>query len=596
MLHSNGKTSPSLARPSGAGVVRVSGGLTIVGVGAILSISALAQTPPSLPTPIAPSQVTPRSLTPRQAMPPALLELPESLPGEVPPGADKTPVTILRVDVEGGYPEMAAATTAIIAPIAGRRGTVGDLFRAAGALEKAYADAGYFLARVVVARQRVDDGGVFRITVVEGFIEAIDASAVPGRARRPVAARLKPVVGDRRLKLDEMQRRLATASDVPGLTLRSTLARGEQPGGARLILEGRHQLVGANIGGDNRLGPSFDDWGINFQAQINSPTGHGEQIYLFLSGEPRLDRAFRGDAPRRIAGGGVIMPIGHDGVTINPEFTVSDTNPLTLNPLFQSNGRLYRGTVNLSAPLLATAVGALTGRAALEIVSETQRLPVFDAIVARDRLTVLRGGLSWQERSPRGGATSMLLTLSQGLGLFGAPSLADIAASDAPASRGSNPRFTRIEGRVTIARPLAAGLVVNVVARGQTSFGTVVPNSETFDLTGLDSVSSFTAGALNGDGGVTVRGEVSRAWTLSTGAMQVQLAPYAFGAGGRAHLVRGDPFFPTVATAFGAGLRLAAGGLPLGAAPTITIEYGRGDANRGVPPRDRLSILLGVQF
>lgn len=570
--------------------------LAVAGIGAALPTIAAAQTRPPLAPPIAPSQVTPRSLAPRQVTPPATIELPQSRPGEVPAGADTVAVTIMRVDVEGGYPEMAAATDAIVAPIAGHKGTVGDLFRAAGALERAYADAGYFLARVVVAKQRVDEGGIFHITVVEGFIEAIDASAVPGRARRPVLARMASVIGERRLTLAEMQRRLSVASNVPGLTLRSTLARGAQPGGARLVLEGEHRLAGASIGGDNRLGPSFDDWGLNLQVQINSPTGNGEQFYVFLSGEPRLDRAFRDDATRRVAGGGVIVPVGVDGVTINPEFTVSDTNPLTLNPLLRSNGRLYRGALNLAVPLSTTAAGALTGRAALEIASETQRLPVFDAVIAKDRLTVLRGGLSWQGPAGSGGSLSMLATVSQGIGLFDARSGAEIAASDAPVSRGSDPRFTRIEGRIAVVRPLFDGITLDVVARGQSSFGTVVPNSETFDLTGLDSVSSFTAGALSADGGITLRGELNRGWVLPVGGSKVQLAPYLFAAGGRAHLVRADPFFPTVATAFGAGLRLAASGLPLGAAPMVAIEYGRGDANRGVRARDRLNLSLGVQF
>ena len=589
-------TSPRQARLRRANAARGRRALALAGVAMILPGAVAAQTGPVPRAPIAPSQVTPRSLAPQQATPPARIELPQSRPGEAPAGADAMTVKLLRIEIDGGYPEMAAATDAIVAPIAGRQATVGDLFRAAGALEQAYADAGYFLARVVVSKQRVDDGGVFRITVVEGFVESIDASAVPDRARGPVAARMAPVVGDRRLTLAAMQRRLAAASAVPGLTLRSTLARGNRAGGARLILEGRQKLVGVSLGGDNRLGPSFRNWGVNLQAQVNSPTGHGEQLYLFLAGEPRPDRAVRSDATRRVIGGGLIVPIGIDGATINPEFTVSDTNPRTLNPLLQSNGRLYRGALNLAAPLLTTGFGTLSGRAGMEIASETQRLPVFDAVIAKDRLTVARAGLSWLGQADRNGTVSMSMTLSQGLGLFGARSPAEIAASADATSRGSDPRFTRVEGRVAIRRPLVAGVLLDVVARAQTSFGTVVPNSETFDLTGMDSVSSFTAGALSTDGGVTVRGELGKAWVLAAGPAKVQLAPYLFAAGGRAHLVLPDPFFPTNATAFGAGLRLAAGDLPLGAAPTVTIEYGRGDANRGVVARDRLNISLGVQF
>jgi len=42
-----------------------------------------------------------------------------------------------------------------------------------------------------------------------------------------------------------------------GRICRSTLARGDTPGGARLILDGRYSEFGGNISADNTLGPAF---------------------------------------------------------------------------------------------------------------------------------------------------------------------------------------------------------------------------------------------------------------------------------------------------------------------------------------------------
>ena len=545
---------------------------------------------------IAPSQVTPRSLRPEPPPMSTPIQLPRSLPSEAPAGAADLPITVGEILAEGSYPEMAEETRAIFAPLVGRPITVGDLYRAAAAVESAYSRRGYFLARVVVSEQRVAAGETFRVVIVDGFIESLDDGALPRRIRTPIHGVMRGIVGKRRPMLADLQRRLALAGAVPGARLRSTLAKGERPGGARLILDGGYKPFGLTIGADNRLGPAFNNWGVNLQATINSPTGHGEQLYAFLSGQPRLDETFRRDSLRRVAGGGLTLPLTSWGLTINPEFTYSNTNPRVSNPLLASNGRLYRGTVNLIAPLLSTAVGSLTARLGLEVTDERQTLPAFDFTLSKDRLTVLRANLAWRGQFGAGGSIVAETTLSQGIDALGARTASSIAASNAPSSRGSDPQFTRAELRLTTQQRLIEGAVLTVIGRAQTSFGTVVPNSETFDLTGLDGLSTFTAGLLSADGGVMLRSELGRTLTLPAGAARLFATPYLFAAVGRSHFVVRDALNPNVATSYGLGLRLAAQGLPLGAAPAASIEYGHGDQNRGGASDDRVSVSLGVQF
>lgn len=554
-----------------------------------------AQTIPAPPTPIAPSQVTPRSLRPAPPIAAATVSLDESTPVDVPPGAEQISVTVQRIVVEGEFPELAATSRRLLAPLEGRAVTVADLYRGAGALEKAYSDAGYFLARVVVVQQRLSGSDSLRIRVVDGFVESIDTRGLSARVRGPVERMLKPVVGRRHITLSEMERRLNSAAAIPGITMRSTLARGEAAGGARLILEGRHKLAGLSIGGDNRLGPSFDDWGLNVQAQLNSPLGLGEQFYLFLSGDPRVDRAFRRSAPRRVAGVGATVPITARGFAINPEFTVSDTRPIAANPILATSGRLYRGALSLTHPLLYTADGALAGRATIEVMSETQRLPFFGVDLSQDRLAVLRGNVSWRGTAWRNASIATDVTLSQGLSLFGARTAAEIAMSDTPTSRGSDPTFTRADALAVLQQAIGTASSLTVIARAQTSFGTVVPSSELFELGGLDSLSPLTAGLLSTDSGATLRGELAHRVTLGERALKLQLSPYLFAAAGVADPVIADPFSPTRAAAVGAGVRVNTSAI-FGAAPTLTLEYGHVRANRGAGSNERLSVLYGVSF
>ncbi len=569
----------------------------MAGLASLMSATAAsAQTSPAVPAPIAPSQVTPRTLRPSLPTVAAPVVLKQAVPTEVPAGSEAISLNVARIVVEGDFPELAATTRTILAPLENRMVTVAALYRGAGAIEKAYSDAGYFLARVVIPEQRLAEGATFRIQVVDGFIERVDTSGLPRRIARPVTSLVAPVVGRRHLTLAEMERRLDASAAIPGTTMRSTLARGEAAGGARLILEGRHRIAGASLGGDNRIGPSFRNWGLNLQGQLNSPLGLGEQFYLFLAGDPRLTRAFRSGAPRRVVGFGVQLPLTPGGLVFNPEVTVSDTNPIPGNPLLATTGRLYRGALALSHPLRSAGGGSLTARATLEFVSETQRLPFFEVDLSRDRLTVLRGGLSWTVSPWLAASLSAGTRLSHGLSLFGARTRSGIARSETPSSRGSDPRFTVADAQVQLTQAITSSMSLAVIARAQTAFGSVLPSSELFDLAGLDALSPYSAGGLSADRGASMRGEVARNFVVPLGNSRLQAAPYLFGATGLADDVIANPFLPSRATAFGAGLRLATSPLLFGASPNLTFEYGHVRANRGVGSSERLSILYGVSF
>jgi hemolysin activation/secretion protein len=545
---------------------------------------------------IAPSQVTPRRLLPPPPVLPPAIEIAQSLPAEAPPGSDAVRLSVAGIVAQGGYSEMADTTQAVFAPLKGRNVSVGDLYRAAAALEAAYVKRGFFLARVVVPKQRVATGDTFRIVVVDGFVEEVSDGALPWQLRKPVHRALAGIIGKRKPRLNDLQQRLALAGAVPGARLRSTLAQGDVPGGAQLILDGRYVPLGLTLGTDNRLGPSFDNWGLNVQASINSPTGHGEQIYVFLSGAPRLDRAFRGDALRRVAGGGITMPLTASGIVLNPEFTVSDTNPRVANPLLRSNGTFYRGALNLAVPIASIGASTLAAHLSGEITDERQTLPQFNFVLSHDRLTVLRAGLTLRGLLWTGASAAGDVTVSHGIGALGARGAAALAGSSDPTSRGSDPQFTRFELRATAQQVLPLASTLSVTGRAQASFGTIVPNSETFDLTGMDSLSSFTAGQLSADGGVLIRGELGHAITARTTRLRWVATPYLFTAAGHLHFVGDDSRSSTEARSYGIGMHVAGAGFPLGAQPTATIEYGHSHANRGFVPDDRISVSFGVQF
>jgi hemolysin activation/secretion protein len=227
--------------------------------------SAAAQTP-------APSRLAPQSLRPEA---PAAANV--VLPGEqglvAPANAERLSVEIGKVVVEGGFPELKEAAAALAAPLEGRKVSLAQIYALANAIEQAYASAGFVLARVVVPPQKLQRRGPLRLVVVDGFIEAIDAKGLPERERAAILVRASALIGQRHLRLSEIERRLLLAADLPGASLKSTLTRGASAGGAILVLEGTQRLVVGSLGYDNRLPAAPGNRGVQMMMSKTAEQG-----------------------------------------------------------------------------------------------------------------------------------------------------------------------------------------------------------------------------------------------------------------------------------------------------------------------------------
>lgn len=516
------------------------------------------------------SQVTPRDLRPEPqpvAPAPALPAGPrEAAPAA--PGAELQ-VTVARIEVTGDFPERAAATARLTAPVAGQRVTVAQLYQIAEAIEAEYRDAGYPLVRVVIPPQSVTDGGVFRITVLDGFIELVDVTALPERLRGHVERLSAPLVGRPRLTSEAMERVLTLAGRVPGLALRSTLAAGTRAGGSVLVLEADYELVTGSYGVDNRLSDSLGPWQATLQGRLNQPLGQGEQLYVYVGGHPNPVRMLRSDARRRVAGAGVIVPIAHDGLALNFEHTWSDTKTPASTFVPPTQSRFERSTLRLSYPLVLAREREVTVTGTLDASSQSNAAPLFGFVFNADRLRVARLGLDANMAVGEQGRLRLTGLVSRGLSGFGARSTRDAAASGIPLSRpGAGPDFTKLEAGAAWDQVLPYGMQSRTSVRMQRAFGAPLPSAEMFSLDGEDALSSFDSGTLSDDGGWTLRQEIGRQFAAQVGDVALPVLPYLFVAAGRNDSRSSAP--EGVSTAVGAGMRTSF------KAVSLSLEYGRG--------------------
>jgi hemolysin activation/secretion protein len=484
---------------------------------------------------VAPSQVTPENLRPAAPSAPGPPQISHGEPLKVPAGAESLSFIVGHVVIKGAFPELDSETRAFVHAVQGRRVTVARIYELANAMEEAYARAGYVLARVTVPEQKLNDHGPLRIVIVDGFIEKVQVDNVPERVRAVVAARMASLIGRRHIKLDEIERRLLISGDVPGLRLKSTLARGKHLGGALLVLEGMHQLVTATASVDNRMPASLGTWTYGTSVALNSAFGFGEQFYGSAQTGGDLRESFDPASPFRVLGAGAVLPIGLDGWVINPEYTYSRTLPEPVDGALTNLGTFTRFALRSSYPVIRTRTQTVTLTGAYEYINQTVFLPMFATNLNQDRYGVLRGGMAVDTPVPwLGESLQASATFSQGTGGRDA---ADAASSGIPLSRqGAGPFFSKVNLDTHLTQPLSEAFRFDLIGRAQTSFGQPLLTPEQFFLDGPQAVSAYATGALPVDEGATLRGELSRPFSVPGPGAPLILSPYAFGVVGAGRL------------------------------------------------------------
>lgn len=535
---------------------------------AILDTAALGVLLIAVPAPgraqiAAPSQVTPQSLRPDSGSRDLGISL--SGPSALTPPAGGQDLNILVGDIrlDGAFPELDALTAECVRQMSGRRVTVAQIYAFAQSIEQIYAQAGFTLVRVVVPPQKLVDQGTLVITVVDGFIEDVDVTGVPERVRGVVAARLSFLIGLRHLRRSAIERGLLVAGDVPGLKLKSTLMRGVRDGGTRLVLEGVHDLVTGSLGTDDRLSRSLGTWQLRGTVSANNALGYGEQIYGTAGSGADPAAIVAGLSPITVVGGGAVIPVGTDGLTLNPEYTHSKTRTPQAPGVPASLGTFERFALRMRDPVIWTRSSSLNVNMSAEYVMQQVDAPAFGVTLNNDRYGVVRMGPDYAMSLPWGAGLQLGAALSQGLG---GRSGADAAASGVPLSRaGAGPDFTKITGNVRVSQPLPAEFRLDLIGSGQLSMGKPMLRSEQFALDGPEAVSAFSAGTFNVDQGATLRGELVRPFSARFDAVGATVSPYVFGSVGHGWLFNATNVEQSVISAgavgFGArsGVDVAAG-------------------------------------
>ena len=98
------------------------------------------------------------------------IESPEKSP--VPKAVDDITFEVKAIDLEGAEYYAKKEIDEIFAPLIGKKISLDELRKATERLEKKYKDDDFFLVRVIIPPQEVENG-VFKVKVIEGYINNV---------------------------------------------------------------------------------------------------------------------------------------------------------------------------------------------------------------------------------------------------------------------------------------------------------------------------------------------------------------------------------------------------------------------------------------
>ena len=211
---------------------------------------------------------------------PTLEVAPETRRAVKPPPAFKLDVTGFKFSGVSVVPE--SELQPLVQKYIGPGRSFDELQAAADAVSEYLRGKGYFVAQAFLPEQKVE-GGVVEIAVLEGRLGEvrIDLDDRAPIQRRHLARLFSSLTPGTVLHVDTVERALFLASDLRGITVRSVVEPGAQPGTANLIVkvvaarrvDGTIEFDnhGSRFTGENRLGASVN---------VNSPLNRGDLLSL----------------------------------------------------------------------------------------------------------------------------------------------------------------------------------------------------------------------------------------------------------------------------------------------------------------------------
>lgn len=406
---------------------------------------------------------------------------------------------------------------AVLQPLAGKETTIGQLAQEVNKITALYQEAGYPLSFALLQDQTFANGLVV-VTVVEGHVGAVRIEGDLGSAEDRLRTLAQPLVDQKPLTRELLERQLNLMRGVPGVTFTPALDLPRRADGAsELVLTGTHKPFGVN-GGVSDLGTGVQGL-VNMSA--NSLTPLGEQVRLTAAVPVNQDdvRYFAGD---------IRVPVGSDGLAVKVDGYTYRARPddQALEYLgFDRKVRNQRIGVGLSYPLLLNNTRSLTVSGG---VYATQSRDIYNrdidgAQFEQDvRVRAATTQLHYVETGQR---QSRDISLSVSRGFDAAGARQGISSNFGfTGSPNIDLDFTRwnLEAKQSVMLPAQFGVTLSGAAQYSSD---VLPNTEQISFGSWRYAMGYPQGEQSGDKGFGVSLELNRRFAIGATYLSV-VQPY----------------------------------------------------------------------
>lgn len=428
---------------------------------------------------------------------PAELEWSVQLPpGAEPPAALKAEkLTLNDLKLLGVTVYRREQLVDLFQPLLGKEITFDQFYGVSRAIQARYRKDGYILSFSYVPPQTVE-GGVFTITVVEGFVERVQINDVGGPLKETLAQHLAAITLSRPLNVRVLERYLLLANDLAGLKVTGVLRPSEKTRGAAVLVAKVHRRpVDGGVNYDNRGSAFSGPLQTNANIAVNSAFGTGERISITASEASFFNEKTAIAASYR-------QPIGSDGARVDVAADYSESNPGSTLKTFDVKTTSLSVDIDASYPVIRSREKNLTFGAGLTY--RNTKVDLLGAPFNRDRLNLLRAGVNYSDSGFLGGSSRLVLGLTQSVPILAATDPAKETMSRADANR----YFTKANLDISHVRSLYRGIGLRLSATAQYSRAPT-PSSEEFSLGGDGYGRAYNSGELTGEDGVGVSAELS---------------------------------------------------------------------------------------
>jgi hemolysin activation/secretion protein len=411
---------------------------------------------------------------------------PQSREQAPPPVPAIAPFTLASVRVEGsslppGLIEAAAR------PFVGQTVDGAGANRIADAVAAAYARDGRIALYTVYAPDQAAEGGVLRLTAVEGRIAEVALEGpIAGKDMTLVRAYLAHLTAERPLTRRTLERYVSLIRDIPGLESNIDIVPGAQLGEVRLRVGLKPRAFRLGVSVNNRGTALLGRTQVQLDAVGYSLFRQGDQTRLTFAAPTQLER-FQYYAAAHST------PLGANGTTAQINVGYLRTKP----DFADLNGHAYSAGFQVSHALKRSFSKAIYLTAGIDGLNSDNAL--FGRTLSQDRVRAVRLAASY-------GAETQTR-------FFGARASVSLGLGDALGGRTLNPGgaelgFAKFNASATYSSRFARHFVLRLNAAGQVA-GDRLPGSEQFALGGDLYGRGYESALISGDHALAGSAEVA---------------------------------------------------------------------------------------